>query len=284
MATPIAVMASPKFVKGNVVPLRSLGINEADLEKFIQGDPTVLGLGDVRVLDRQRRQEKAGRLDLLLQDEPEETRYEVELMLGKVDESHLIRTIEYWDIERRRYPGYEHRAVLIAEDITARFLNVISLFSGSIPLIALQVIAVTVGNQTGVSFIRVLDSAGLRTEDQVDAANLKSADRDYWRSRVGDEIMGLVDQCLGFINEAAKRPRTLVYNNSFIGLAEGDRSHHFVSFSPKKRFLKLKVNNLEPPDPWAKRVEDAGLDFRNQDGVLKVMITAKDLVSDAMGH
>jgi hypothetical protein len=133
MAAPIAVMASPKFVKGNVVPLRSLGINEADLEKFIQGDPTVLGLGDVRVLDRQRRQEKAGRLDLLLQDEPEETRYEVELMLGKVDESHLIRTIEYWDIERRRYPGYEHRAVLIAEDITARFLNVISYSADQFP-------------------------------------------------------------------------------------------------------------------------------------------------------
>jgi hypothetical protein len=51
----------------------------------------------------------------------------------------LIRTIEYWDIERRRYPAYDHRAVLIAEDITTRFLNVITLFSGSIPIIAIQV-------------------------------------------------------------------------------------------------------------------------------------------------
>ena len=30
---------------------------------------------------------------------------------------------EYWDIERRRYPQYDHCAVLIAEDITSRFLN-----------------------------------------------------------------------------------------------------------------------------------------------------------------
>src|SRR3989442_11609419 len=41
--------------------------------------------------------------------------------------SHIIRTIEYWDNERRRYPAYEHIAVLVAEQVTARFLNVIGL-------------------------------------------------------------------------------------------------------------------------------------------------------------
>lgn len=103
-------IVTPKLAKGNVVSLQSLGINEAYLEKFIDADPTVLGLGDVFVVERQRRHEKAGRLDLLLQDVSGEIRYEVELMLGSADESHLIRTVEYWDIERRRYPAYDHRA------------------------------------------------------------------------------------------------------------------------------------------------------------------------------
>ncbi len=40
---------------------------------------------------------KAGRLDLLLQD-ANQRRYEVEIQLGATDESHIIRTIEYWDI------------------------------------------------------------------------------------------------------------------------------------------------------------------------------------------
>ena len=48
--------------------------------------------------------------------------------LGKTDESHIIRTIEYWDIERKRYPQYDHTAVIVAEEITSRFLNVIGLF------------------------------------------------------------------------------------------------------------------------------------------------------------
>jgi hypothetical protein len=64
-----------------------------------------------------------GRLDLLLQDVDTNRRYEVEIQLGKTDESHIIRTIEYWDIERKRYPQYDHCAVIIAEDITSRFLT-----------------------------------------------------------------------------------------------------------------------------------------------------------------
>ena len=66
-------------------------------------------------------------------------------MLGPTDQSHIIRAIEYWDIERRRYPAYDHVAVLVAEDITARFLNVLSLFAGTVPLVAIQLNALQIG-------------------------------------------------------------------------------------------------------------------------------------------
>ena len=228
--------AEPKLVKGNIVSLQSVGITEAYLEKFIDDDPTVLGLDDVLVIQRQRRQDKAGRLDLLLQDDSEDIRYEVELMLGSVDESHLIRTIEYWDIERRRYPAYEHRAVLIAENITTRFLICITLFSGSIPIIAIQVNALNVDGKIVLTFVRVVDSTKLRKDDQVNPTT-QTTDRAYWLSRVGAEIVGLADKCLVLINEAAKHPRSLNYNKYFIGLTDGTRSNNFVAFSPKKSFL-----------------------------------------------
>ena len=79
--------------------------NEKWLQDRIAEDPTILGLGDVSVLERERTQERAGRLDILLSNPEQDRRYEVELMLGKTDESHIIRCIEYWDIERQRYPG-----------------------------------------------------------------------------------------------------------------------------------------------------------------------------------
>ena len=89
------------------------------------------------VRSQERNQPKVGRLDLLLEDPDSGTRYEIESQLGTVDESHIIRTIEYWDLERRRYPQYDHVAVIVAEEITSRFFNVIGLFNGFIPLIAI---------------------------------------------------------------------------------------------------------------------------------------------------
>src|SRR5215207_11385280 len=115
-------------------------------EKWVQDriaeKPSILGLGDVVMKDKERIQPRAGRLDLLLQETDGNRRYEVEIQLGATDEAHIIRTIEYWDIERKRYPQYEHCAVLVAEDITSRFLNVVSLFNGTIPLIALKLQAI----------------------------------------------------------------------------------------------------------------------------------------------
>jgi hypothetical protein len=62
------------------------------------------------------------------------TRYEIEIMLGALNESHIIRAIEYWDIERQRYPTLEHRAVIVAEEITSRFFNVIRLLNRAVPI------------------------------------------------------------------------------------------------------------------------------------------------------
>jgi len=61
------------------------------------GDGPIPGLGDLDIRARERRHAKAGRLDLLLRD-ANQRRYEVEIQLGATDESHIIRTIEYWDI------------------------------------------------------------------------------------------------------------------------------------------------------------------------------------------
>src|SRR5262245_36672819 len=105
--------------------------SEAFLHTQICNKLALLRLGELDVLQRERQQQGAGRLDMLLSDSENNIRYEVEVMLGATDPSHIIRCIEYWDIERRRYPAYDHVAVLIAEEITARFLNVMSLLSGT---------------------------------------------------------------------------------------------------------------------------------------------------------
>ena len=115
-------------------------IKEDTIQKYIYENPSVLGLGELSGNQKKKIQPAGGRIDLLMTDD-ENTRYEIEIQLGATDPSHIIRTIEYWDIEKKRYPQYDHCAVIIAEEITGRFMNVISLFNGTIPLIAMQVSA-----------------------------------------------------------------------------------------------------------------------------------------------
>ncbi len=140
-----------------IVPLgNASGLNEKWLQDQIAANPSILGLGELDLKDRERMQPGAGRLDLLFQDPETNRRYEVEIQLGKTNESHIIRTIEYWDIERQRYPNLDHCAVIVAEDITARFLNVIKLFNGCIPLIAIKLQAIREpGGKIGLVATRV---------------------------------------------------------------------------------------------------------------------------------
>ena len=83
--------------------------------------PNILGIGDLTLVKREKKQSSGGILDIQLKDPQDNSMYEVEIMLGETDESHIIRTIEYWDLEKRRYPQRQHFAVLVAEKITRRF-------------------------------------------------------------------------------------------------------------------------------------------------------------------
>ena len=71
------------------------------LQDIIENDPSVLGLGELTIIERERKQSSGGRIDFLMLDPETKTMYEVEVMLGSTDESHIIRTIEYWDIEKK---------------------------------------------------------------------------------------------------------------------------------------------------------------------------------------
>ena len=265
----------PKLTKATPVSLRDAGVTESWLEDVIEKEPTILPLSDVTVIERQRRQEKAGRLDLLLEDDSGDKRYEVELMLGSTDESHLIRTIEYWDIERRKWPGYDHTAVLIAEELTARFLNVIGLFSGSIPIIAIQVNGFHVDGKLVLHFVKVLDSRSTR-KDETTQIQAKATDRQYWISHASTTTVELVEECLKIINAVAGTPRKLTYNRQFIGLNDGVRPGNFVTFKPRKSVLRLTFLAFSQSEPWVKRLEDSGLEVstKNDDRV-RVILTTK---------
>ena len=107
----------------------------------------------------------------------DDSMYEVELQLGTTNESHIIRTIEYWDNEKRRWPNRSHTAVLIAEEITSRFYNVVHLLSLAVPVIGIQVNIVEVGPSKALHFTKVIDSY---EESEEDETPQRTYDENHW--------------------------------------------------------------------------------------------------------
>jgi predicted transport protein len=252
-------------------------INEKWIQDQIEKDPSILGLGDdLQFRDRERRQPRAGRLDLLFEDD-DRRRYEVEIQLGATDESHVIRTIEYWDIERRRYPQYDHCAVIVAEDITSRFLNVISLFNGHIPLVAIKMQALEVGAHSTLVFTKVLDEIqlGFDEEDQPG----EPTDRSYWEKTAAKDTVKLVDRLLEHINELLATSLELNFNKQYIGIYRGKQPFNFVIFRPRKKFVNLDIR-LDRSEDTDQELDNSDFDvmpYDKQFGNYRLRLTQADV-------
>lgn len=141
----------------NLVSIRDNGLDEYWLQDYICQNPECLSLGDIELVSKEKKQSSGGRLDILMKGSDDEL-YEIEVMLGETDETHIIRTIEYWDIEKKKRPKRQHTAVLVAERINTRFYNVINLLSNSVPIIGIQANMYRMGEEVSMIFTKIIDS------------------------------------------------------------------------------------------------------------------------------
>ena len=270
-------MSTPELVVPRFINLKNhSAFTENWLHQRLIDNPSLLGLGDLEVRDSERKQPRAGRLDLLLHDPDSSTRYEVEIQLGSTDESHLVRTIEYWDIERRRYPQYEHIAVIVGEDITSRFLNVISLFNGFIPLIAIQLRGVEVNGAFTLIATRVLDIMPLGTDEEDEG---ETVDRAAWQRKASLDSLKIMDSLVDMIRKLEPNigPK---YNKHYIGLApSGGTARNFVIFRPR-RFHVLTEFKIPQNEELTNKLDESGLALVAYDskwGAYRIRVRQTDL-------
>jgi len=251
-----------KYVKHQKLLLKSHPeFNEKWVQERIAEDPSILGIGELILKDQERNQPRAGRLDLLFQAPDLDVRYEVEIQLGKTDECHVFRTIEYWDLERKRYPQYYHAAVLIAEDITSRFLNVISLLNGLIPLIAIQLNAIQIGKQVALIFTVVLDQRIGVTPDAEEEQEI--TDRAYWEKHSSKSTVCMANEVLRLL-KTLDYGLDLRYNKFYISVSKNKRPFNFVIFRPRKSSLRVEPK-LKKAEEIEEILDSAGLDVLGYD-------------------
>ena len=208
----------------NTLTIRECGLDEYWLQDQIYNNPNCLGLGELDAIDKERRQSSGGRLDILLKNPEDDSMYEVECMLGETDESHIIRTIEYWDNEKRKWPQRQHYAVLIAESITRRFFNVIQLLSHSIPIIAIQANVIEVSGVKSLNFVKVLDTF----EEIDDGSSISNEifDEKYWKNKaqwVIDTANLLREEVSEVIGESS-----LNYTKHYIAITTHNNNYFWV--------------------------------------------------------
>mgnify|MGYP001223001000 CR=1 FL=1 len=251
-----------KLKKVKPVRLRDVGLDEVWLQRQIASDTTLLGLGDLHLIQREKIQPTGGRIDFLMSDPESDTRFEIEVMLGAVDESHIIRTIEYWDVERQRYPTLEHRAVIVAEEITARFFNVIRLLNRAVPLVAIQLSAFVEDDSIVLHFTRVLDTYEFGGDAEEEDTG-EQVDRAYWEKRATRESLDVCDAFLALVPTIRGQAR-VTYNRGHI--AVGTSGVNFCWLHPRRAShcrAHLKVPG-EQRQSLVQQLETAGIEAANK--------------------
>lgn len=139
------------------IKLSEHNITEKNIQELISKDPNLIGIGSVKVIERERRQKSGKILDFLLSNEDDTIRFEVEIQIGELNLDHIIRCFHYFISEEKRNPDKDHIPVLIAEQIrTSRYYDVIERLNKVFPLIPIEIKPVMITeDQYNISFEKI---------------------------------------------------------------------------------------------------------------------------------
>jgi len=256
------------------ISIREAGKDEYWLQDQICDNPNYLGLGELETIDRERKQSSGGRLDVLLKDPADDTMYEVEIMLGETDETHIIRTIEYWDNERRRWPQRQHFAVLVAEHINRRFFNVIHLLSNNIPIIAIQASLIEFHGKQSLFFSKILDTFE-EIDDGLGDNNIKTTREDWEKkSKWTLETMDYLLKLFSNIYEGA----SLNYVQSYISILYSGNNHFWLRKRSQKKSLMGFRKRDETKDKIIELLDESKISFTEKRKLFELTID-KELIS-----
>lgn len=239
-----------------VLTIRECGHDEYWLRDRIFEDPAILGLGDLQAVMKEQTQSKGGRLDLLLKDPEDDSMFEVELQLGASDESHIIRTIEYWDSVKRKWPNRSHTAVLVAEEITNRFFNVVHLLSLAVPIVGVQVNVIQVADVRGLHFTKIVDSY---EEPEEELPAQQAFDEKHWIDKYPKTL-----ECANWYKALLDRlygETPIKYFESYISLSVNGTARIWVSKRKNDRTVIEVKHGKEGFQEAADRLNQEGISF-----------------------
>jgi len=264
MARVKRAQSDSQFVASTRVALRDLRLPESWLERKIREEPTILGLGGITKVFFQRKYKKAGRGDLILLDEENSILYSAELMLDEIDESHIVRCVDYWLTETRKPSNKDWSviAVLAAESIReSRWFPVIEFLSQKMPLTVLEVAALKVSGHTTLTFTKFFDGQDQleHVEGGEEDSGRIDVDKGYWAGKRPGEIIRVAESLARIFRSPNKQLR-VTYLQGFWGFALGEKPKNFVTITPKQKFVNVRAR-IRDTESWSERLKKAGFEI-----------------------
>ena len=264
----------PALVKATPVRLSDLGYSEKWLQTQVANDPGILGLGDLRVIGAEKRQDFGRRIDLVLRDHAGQRRYIVELMRGEADDSHVMRCLAYYTEEKTRAPKIDYCAVLVAEGFPQPLLRVIQELEKNVPCIAIQLQGLRVAGHLVLSFVNRLDARTLMDQDEsVDPTGSNAGEG---KANFSQEIEDVVRKLFGLVRESSPASLQLNHKKRYVGLANSGVPCNFIVFWPNRHFLWMGVKGIAPKD-WIRSLQAQKMEAEFSRRRLWVKLTAGDV-------
>ena len=281
-ATDLQLATAPKFCKSEVLNLKKHpNYSETWLEETICCEPSILRLGDIKIMERQRRQKDGiARVDLIAQSEDKTEIFVIEMMLGPLDSSHIVRSVEYWLREQKRFarkPEVEVKAVLIAEQICdSRFKDVVRFLCDRMPLTVKEVAAIQVGDMLTLHCTTILDSSDEQSEDitvQPPQTSLESWEHEHPATLQGAKWFL---QHLQFLDPAA----VLNFARSTISIRLGSTGNLCMRFRPSAHGSFRARAWISDAEIWRDRLRAQGLRLSGSEDAedwVRMILTPEDI-------
>ncbi|MBL3591787.1 MAG: hypothetical protein JMN24_18720 [gamma proteobacterium endosymbiont of Lamellibrachia anaximandri] len=258
--------------------IREQDRDEYWLQEYIWNNPSCLGLGDLEPIAKEKKQTSGGRLDLLMKGSDEEL-YEIEIMLGKTDETHIIRTIEYWDIEKRKRPKRQHTAILVAERINTRFYNVINLLSHSVPIIGIQANFYKNNGSVSLVFTKIIDSF---EEPELEEENGSTYGADYIKKSF-PETSQVINTIISIVKEGESDTRVNYIKKGASIYINGTRKIIIASRAKKQSSVAYVVSD-EDRSKIEELLDSSSISYDYKYGKVRVWLDNESLNKNIEAH
>ncbi len=142
-------------------------------------------------------------------------------------------------------------------------MNVISLFNGAIPLIAIQMQALRVGEHLTLNFTTVISELTRGLVDEDEDAQAAPADRAYWDQRSSPQMLQLTDELFALLRRA-DRALELKYTKFYVGIAKAGQAFNFVKFRPQRKSVSVGIC-LDETEEQTAAIEATGIETQPYD-------------------